>query len=63
MCIRDSLKGVAEGYSPEEAAVWGVATASYTVTGIGPDAGEFTDDDIRTKVEKYFSTSTANAVR
>lgn len=57
------LKGVAEGYSPEEAAVWGVATASYTVTGIGPDAGEFTDDDIRTKVEKYFSTSTANAVR
>lgn len=43
--------------------MWGVATASYTVTGIGPDAGEFTDDDIRTKVEKYFSTSTANAVR
>lgn len=49
------LKGIAEGYSPAEAGVWGVATASFTVVGVGSDAGEFTDEDVRKKVEKYLA--------
>lgn len=47
------MRGIMEGCSPEEAAVWGSAAASYNVEAVGSDAGDYTDEDVRKKVEKF----------